>query len=297
MPKVPWPTTAGWWALTAIGSAAVAVLAGRHYLGAREAELRAEAHAGLEGRGVVVAAHALSVGALVGAADLALRQIPARFADSDSLEGDAAGQLLGRRVLHARRAGDTVSLLDVEALDASTLSSHVEAGMRAVTLPVDELGSLSGLLRPGDRVDLYFLPATAGTDAKIGLLFPSVPILATGAQTRTVTAPLNPSLQAAGFASITVQLTPEDAQRLALAQRVGQIVPVLRAGGDASPTAAAIQSARNLLVHPAMAQATPARTRERLSLEVIIGGRGEGVATTDALDTAAVGNSEEGGRP
>lgn len=297
MSKVPWPTTAGWLAVAAIGSAALAVLAGRHYLQAREIELRAEARVGLEGRPVVVASHALAAGAMIAAADLASRQMPERFADSESLGPESAGQLLGRRVIRARRAGDPILARDLESQDAMALSSRVDAGMRAVTLPVDELGSLSGLLRPGDRVDLYFLPPAGGKDPRIGLLLPSVLILATGAQTRMQPLATTWQPQGTGFASITVQLSPEDAERLSLAQRVGQVIPVLRRVDDPSPTADHIQSAQALLSGPVSRHVATARPAERPAMEIIIGGRGEGVATTDAVSLPHGSPSLEGANP
>lgn len=288
VPKVPWPSTAVWLVVATSVSAALAVFSGRHYLLSREAELRQQASAGLEWRPVVVASHELSEGASIREGDLAVRQVPGRFADSASLLPEEAGKLVGHRVLRPRRAGDVLTRRDVDGVAGTSLALRIEAGMRAVALPVDELGSLSGLIRPGDRVDLYFLPTGSSDDARIGLLLPAVLVLATGSQTGA-RAPGPESQQVGqGFATITVQVLPDDAQRISLAQRAGQVVPVLRGEGDASPTAGRLQRARQLLAASGNPSFPAANRPEKPSLELILGGMGTAVASRDTLPVPPV---------
>lgn len=275
---VPRPSSAGWMWIAAIGSAALAVYAGQRYLGAREHELREAARAGLAGRSVIVAAHDLQSGTVIGATDLALREVPERYLPSGSVASEAAGSLVGRRVRVPRRGGEVLQLADIESASDRALSMRVAAGQRAVTLAVDELGALSGLLRPGDDVDLYYMPNGSETEARIGLLLSRVPVLATGARSTGPTGSAATSLEAGSFSAITVQVSPEDAERLSLAQRSGQVLPVLRRPGDETTPTAGIRSARSLLARtrPALVAARGAEP-EHISLEVIVGGRGNAV--------------------
>jgi pilus assembly protein CpaB len=268
----------------AVGSAALSVYAGRHYLGAREIELQAEARAGLEGRPVVVAARTLEVGTRIVPGDLAVRQVPARFADSGSLDPDSAGRLLGQRVLRTRRNGDVVTPGDVDASGREALASRLEPGTRAVTMPVDELGSIAGLVQPGDRVDLFYLPAAGVVDGRISLLLPQVKVLATGSRMQAQSVDGKGSPEHAGFASITVALSLEDAGRLALAQRAGQVVPVLRREGELGSESGISFTTSALLRHDRSAVNGPRqKASEAPRLEIIVGGRGEAVASVDAL--------------
>ena len=293
--KVPWPNTAGWFALAALLSAVLAVYAGRHYLQSKEAELRESLQAGLALRPVIVAARALGVGDVLKSVDLAVREVPVRYVGSDALSPAAAAQLVGKRLLVTRRSGDMLALRDIDAAERAVLSAHIETGMRAVTLPVDELGSLSGLLKAGDHVDLYYLPAVTGGEARIGLLLPHVLVLATGPVMRA-TAPAGIAQHVAGgYGSITVQLAPQDAERLALAQRVGQVVPVLRRTDDDSPGLVEMRTAGSLL-RPAASAPTHRPPMAQVPVEFIIGGRGEAVAATDAKNLAAAG-VQQGAKP
>ncbi len=275
---VPRPSSAGWMWIAAIGSATLAVYAGQRYLGAREHELREAAHAGLAGRSVIVAAHDLQSGTVIASTDLALREVPERYLPSGSVTAEGAGGLLGRRVRVPRRGGEVLQQADVDSVSDRALSTRVAAGQRAVTLAVDELGALSGLLRPGDDVDLYYMPNGSETEARIGLLMSRVPVLATGARSTGPSGTSASAAEATGFSAITVQVSPDDAERLSLAQRSGQVFPVLRRPGDEPTSAAGIRSARSLLMRarPALGIANKA-VREPAALEVIVGGRGTAV--------------------
>lgn len=298
--KVPRPTTMGWLWIAAIGSAVLAVYAGQRYLGAREAALRDAARAGMSGHAVIVAAHDLQVGSVLAAGDLALREVPDRFLPSGSLDDSEAGNLVGRRVRVARRSGEVLQRMDIESAAQAALSTRVAPGQRAVTLAVDELGAISGLLQPGDEVDLYFLPNGADGDSRIGLLLSRVLVLATGPKMATQAAAVPASVDNLAYSAITLQLSPEDAERLSLAQRAGQVLPVLRKPGDEPTAPTGIRSARSLLFHtrsPARAAgAAPVSTPERLSLEVIVGGQGNAIAARDALPVESDSVERTGGR-
>lgn len=276
--KVPRPTSAGWMWLAAIGSALLAVYAGQRFLGAREQELRDAARAGLAGRAVIVAAHDLQPGSVIAASDLALREVPERYLPSGSLASEGAGNLVGRRLRVPRRGGEVLQQVDIEQASERALSTRVSAGQRAVTIAVDELGAISGLLRPGDDVDLYFMPSGSESEARIGLLMTRVPVLATGARVTVPSGNGAAGVEAGGFSAITVQVSPEDAERLWLAQRAGQVLPVLRRQGDAPTSVAGIRSARSLLLtRQSATPARPAPMLERVAMEVIVGGRGAAV--------------------
>jgi pilus assembly protein CpaB len=273
--------------LAAVGSAALSVYAGQKYLGGREAALHDAARASLAGRSVIVAAHGLAAGSEIAAADLALREVPVRFLPSGYLQAAEAAALVGRRIRVARQAGEALQRLDIETDLRRDLSSHVAPGQRAVTLAVDELGALSGLLKPGDEVDLYYVPGRNEGDVRIGLLMSRVLVLATGSRTLTSSQSAGDADDSASFSAITLQLSPVDAERLALAQRAGQVLPVLRKPGDEPTVSAGIRLARELFQagHPA----APGRSRQKalgggpLSLEVIAGGQGSVIAGRDSV--------------
>jgi len=268
------PSVTGWMIVGALVTAAIALAAIRHYLQERERQLLASAVQAQATRPVVVAARDLQPGETIAVADLAVRQIPTRFVASDGIGPEGAARLLGRRLTRGRRSGDAVAVADLDAPVSVSLSARVQEGMRAVTIPVDELGSMAGQLRPGDRIDLYFFPQGGGEASRIGLLQSQVRVLATGSDS-------SGSARAGDYSTLTLELGPEDAERVALAQHAGQLSTVLRGGGDTTMSPASVRIARTLL---AGAIVPRSRTEPVLpAMELIVGGRGSGVAESSQV--------------
>ena len=278
------PSANGWLLVGAVLSGALALVAARHYLRDREAQLVEASTRALQTRPVIVASRDLRGGELLGAGDLAVRQIPRRYATSDSLAPDAASRLVGRRLGRTRRSGDAIGDSDVDPLRSASLATLLGEGKRALTIPVDELGSFAGQLRAGDHIDLYFMPQSGGDASRIGLLLPAVPVLATGSE-RSSSLPATTAEGRPEFSTITLELTPDDAARVALAQHAGQLTAVLRGREDAGGVVSAVRYAKALLATPA----GPRLPREpaRVSMELIVGGRGSGVAEAGQVNVPA----------
>jgi pilus assembly protein CpaB len=109
----------------------------------------------------------------------------------------------------------------------------VQKGQRAVTIPVDISGSLGGMLRPGDHVDVLGTFARAQQDYATVTLLQNVLVLATG----EVRGAEGEETAAAGgatrtFNNITVAVDPEEAELLVFAMQRGPINIALRAQED-----------------------------------------------------------------
>jgi pilus assembly protein CpaB len=104
-------------------------------------------------------------------------------------------------------------------------SSLLGANMRAIALPVSETAGAGGFLAPGDRVDVV---ATRQIDdmAVASIIVQSARVLAVGQLADTSAS--DPVV----VKSATVEVTPVDAQKIALAQTVGNITLALRSTGD-----------------------------------------------------------------
>src|SRR5690606_30429555 len=87
--------------------------------------------------------------------------------------------------------------------------------------PVDEESSISGMLAPGDRIDLFFT-TTNGNEATTLPLLSNVQVIATGM--RTLTNENQPGLHDQHqYRTVTVTVTPQDAAKITLAQDAGRI--------------------------------------------------------------------------
>ena len=106
---------------------------------------------------------------------------------------------------------------------------------RALTTEVDEVNSISGLLRPTDHIDLMVTAHGTGknsTDVTFPLLT-NVEVLATG----QVTHKTEGGNARKTFTTITLSVNPTDAERIVVAKNSGRLTAVLRNPQDANANA------------------------------------------------------------
>src|SRR6185295_12414057 len=153
----------------------------------------------------------------------------------------------------------------------ATLSREVPAGMRAVSIRVDDVSGVAGFILPGDRVDVMLTRRLEGAAPEATLvtdiILQNVQVL--GIDQLSDQDRENPVVAR----TATVAVTPEDAQKLALAQQAGTLGLALRntATVDQVPSARIVQ--RDLA--PNAQPAGPARHVRRASpgIQIIYGGR------------------------
>ncbi|MEI2415644.1 Flp pilus assembly protein CpaB [Orrella sp. JC864] len=98
--------------------------------------------------GVVVAARAIEAGRQLTAEDLKVEQ----WQLAPALAHRDPQPLVGEYVRVALGAGEPV----LQSALMRGLSAYLEAGERAVTIPIDEVVGAAGRILPGDRVDVFF---------------------------------------------------------------------------------------------------------------------------------------------
>jgi pilus assembly protein CpaB len=220
---------------------------------------------------VVVARQDLAKGDPIDARTMALREIPEEFVSSSAVRPERFEAVSGMRLAAALRSGEQLVASAIVGGDHMSFSQRVKPGIRALTIAVDEINSISGMLQPGDRIDLLFsarLPERDGARGPGGEatvpLFQSLPVLATGRQVR---AGVEERGGQRSYSTVTVEVEPEQAQRLVVAQRTGKLTAVLRNPDDPARMARRAMDLRQLLgVTPAMAA--------REGPQVIVGGIG-----------------------
>lgn len=262
-----------------------AFLLAQRYLRGQEVAVRAQLAGHYAAREVLVVAHDLPAGSVIEASMLARRAVPARFLASDALDAEAASGALGRRLARGLRSGEAVTASSLVVDTDLPLSSLVKPGLRALTIPVDESSAAAGMLSPGDLVDLLLV--TRGDDAVSGApavrpLLQAVTVVATGQQLRRRRSGVGADrgadesqFAANTYATVTLHVRAEDAERILLAQRLGELAVLLRPGSDTEPTALRRMDAATLLESPARYQPRSVAS----PVEFIVGGAG-GVHTS-----------------
>ncbi len=199
----------------------------------------AEAAAAVEqGPKVLVAKRGLPVGTIITADAIAYQLWPKEMVqDAYFLDGEADMEaLLGTVVRHPITAGEPVTQGSLVAPgDRGFLAAALGPGMRAVTVPVSAQTGVGGFVFPGDRVDLVLTQAVAGEGAQ-GLkasetiLF-NLRVLATDQETETTTTEDGRTVVRA-FRTVTIEVTPRIAEKIAVAQTIGTLSLSLRSIAD-----------------------------------------------------------------
>jgi pilus assembly protein CpaB len=109
-----------------------------------------------------------------------------------------------------------------------TLSSLLEEGKRAVTVRVDDLKGVAGFIRPNDRVDVVLIRSETGSGggkSYSDLILQRVKVLAVdqlmGERTEQTTV----------AKAVTLEVTPDEAQKVLLATNIGKLSLILRQAG------------------------------------------------------------------
>ncbi|MEX2519803.1 MAG: Flp pilus assembly protein CpaB [Paracoccaceae bacterium] len=176
---------------------------------------------------IVIAARPLRYGEPLGADAVRIVEFPEdaapqnAFATLEDLFGTGA-QASHRSVLRAMEANEPVLKSKVTGFgERATISAQLTPGMQAFTLRIDTVSGVAGFLLPNDRVDV-FLTRNEQSGLATNLIMQNVKILAVDQFSDQDTN------RARVARTATVEVAPEDAQKLALAQQVGKISLSLR---------------------------------------------------------------------
>lgn len=208
------------WLLFCALCAALAAWSGYQYLEQKSLFLEQQAKQPMAER--VVAAQYLSAGTLLNESHLAVRSFPQAMVAADSLSPANYQRLLGVMLRGDVAAGDIILPIHTAHVQTDAFSTRLVAGRRAITMPVDQINSLAGLLRAGDLVDLYVSFDHQRRKVTAPLL-QGVLVLATDEST------VEHQTQAGGhYATVTFDLAPEDGAKLVAARQSGVITAMLR---------------------------------------------------------------------
>lgn len=114
----------------------------------------------------------------------------------------------------------------------ASLSVLLEEGQRAVTVRVDDVRGVAGFILPGDRVDVMLLRSEANrgeTENSADVLLENVKVLAID---QLVNERQDQPAVATVAKAVTLQVAPEQAQKILLAGNIGKLSLVLRQAGE-----------------------------------------------------------------
>ena len=188
---------------------------------------------------VLVAAHALPAGTLIKDDDLAPHAVEAAQAGGNRLTDtpDVRASLRGALVRRWIDAGEPIATADVlRPRDRGFLAAVLAPGMRAISVGVDAVSGTGGLIWPGDRVDLLLTQDLGEKDASLAHRVVGETVLA---DVRVVAVDQSITQGAASDAAagkpartVTLEVTPDQAERAAVAQALGKLTLTLRSAEE-----------------------------------------------------------------
>ena len=183
--------------------------------------------------GVVVAAVDLPLAAKLKIEDLKVIEWPAEHLPSGAMSDpkDLVGRVLISRVLAmqpllpgmlaAKNAG-------------SGLAALIPSNMRAIAVRVDDVVGVAGFIHADDRVDVLVTlrPTYQGAESTTKVFLQNIKVLAVGQEVDNGD---KTRLHATPATVATLLVSPQDAERLVLAQTEGRIMLTLRSWTDSLP--------------------------------------------------------------
>lgn len=151
---------------------------------------------------------------------------PASALEPDALTNE--NQVTGMLALVTIPAGSQLTSADVGSTVAFALPVRLQPGMRAVSIPVDRVKGVSGMILPGDRVDVIAIPPapTGAPPPKAVTIFRGIRVLAVGSNLENASATPGPEEQQA--TTVTLEVNPRQADILAWADQNANLRLALR---------------------------------------------------------------------
>jgi pilus assembly protein CpaB len=187
---------------------------------------------------ILVAAQPIQGGSLLTSDALAQKEIPAeemvKEYNIDTVENRRS--LMGAMVKRNFGAGEAIRSDDLmRPTDHGFMAAVLSPGMRAVTINVDAASGSSGLIWPGDRVDLILTQVNADPTMAIGRRISAQTVLSNvrvvAVDSQLVSAPNRnaPAIMDAQNRTVTLEVDEDQAQRVAVGNRLGRLSVSVRA--------------------------------------------------------------------
>jgi pilus assembly protein CpaB len=180
----------------------------------------------------------MPAGTKLSAALIENKRVPKIYVPQLAIRPSNLDAYLGQEVAVDVPGGDYLleTYFSTRAIVGAKLSEQVvNADSRAVTIPVDEINSLSRSLVAGDRIDIVYTFQVPGAPGKMSVMFmQNVPVITTGSYSPSDQELGTKSGAAKRYATVTLMLPVRDAVRLNYARQAGQISILLRSDKDST---------------------------------------------------------------
>jgi pilus assembly protein CpaB len=187
---------------------------------------------------IVVVKRDLPAGTVLQNTDLGVNSVPESGVRGHAILSEDAQFLFGRKTMRLLERLDPVYWNDLEggAPGSRGMADDIPNQMRAISINVSGSASVSGMVRPNDRVDVLgtFSFPSARNPLELELVtltvLQNVTILATGRETAKT---FSATSRSGSYSTVTLSVTPREAEMLVFAEQIkGRLVLALRNTSD-----------------------------------------------------------------
>ena len=282
-------------AISMAGGAAFLV---KVYLDQRTAELEAKYADQTERVAIVVPRTNVSANTRVTMADFAIRRIPADMVPPDAVAPGDIDRAVGQSLKVNLPIGRPLLWGYLSSGTNPSFSDMLEEDRRALTIAVDELNSISGMIRPYDRIDLFIVSKeksllSGKRENKVVMpLMQDVLVKATGNIVRR-------EVTASGreydrrYSTLTLDLLPEEIGKVLIAQENGELKAALK---RPEQNTAHYQPTRETDLWGGQSESWENKNVKMDLVTFYIGGRGNGILTSvpQAYPTDVITGGDDG---
>ena len=188
---------------------------------------------------VVVAERDLPAGTVLKNVDLAKALVFQSNVGGRAILPESAREIIGKKLLYNIARGDPIQWSDVDVpyKGEAGLAEMINPSMRAISISVDAVASVSAMVKPNDHVDVlgtfsFPSPSAPATVETVTLtVLQDVTVLTTGQTTADKAGRVDRAPR--GYNTVTFEVTPHEAELLVFAQSVkGKLSLALRNPAD-----------------------------------------------------------------
>jgi len=274
--------------ITAIILGLLGVFLSNRYFQKKEKEL----FQGTKPKPVLVALRDIPADTIIKKTDVKVAEVPAKFIQPSAINSKkaAVGKITTAFILKGEQIVST-KLISPEK--GKWLAIKTPAGKRAVSISADSVTGVSGLIKPGDYVDILgtfdLIKAREGGRQEIQSvtlpLFQNVLVLAVGKEMHKFSLPKEERRgEKKEISTVTLALSPQEAENLVFAEEKGKIRLMLRAAKDEEESPLSVVNFSTLLQKfstPGSRQEQIKKIKREESVEVFRGLEKEEVRTTE----------------
>jgi pilus assembly protein CpaB len=193
---------------------------------------------------VVVASRDLPVGSEVNTSTMSVRAVPKDYVNSDVFTPKQFDSIKGAILIKPLQHGKMLTQDYIDLRIPKDFAGTIQPGHRALSIQVGEINSISGMVRPGNFIDLFVkisagsLPS-AGENSTGDVIIPILEDVLVLATDKSSARPneyefkhSNKDSRQRAYNTFTLEVTPKEAAIISLAESRGELVTALRNTAD-----------------------------------------------------------------